>query len=71
MLILQKIALVLTIIGGINWALIGIADFNPVTFFFENSVMTKIIYVVIGACAIFNIVLLFIHGFFRKPHEAY
>ncbi|MGM9972085.1 MAG: DUF378 domain-containing protein [Anaeroplasmataceae bacterium] len=63
MLIVQKIALVLTIIGGINWALVGLLDFNLVTFFFqEGSIITRIIYVIIGICALFNIGLFFVRG---------
>ena len=58
--ILQKIALVFTIVGGINWLLVGIFDFNLVTWLFqEGSVPTRIIYIFIGICAIFNIVSLF------------
>ena len=58
--ILQKIALVFTIIGGINWLLVGIFDFNLVTWLFqEGSVPTRIIYIFIGVCALFNIVSLF------------
>ena len=58
--ILQKIALVFTIIGGINWLLVGIFDFNLVTWLFqEGSVPTRIIYIFIGICAIFNIIGLF------------
>lgn len=59
--ILQKIALIFTIIGGINWALVGIFDFNLVTWLFEDgSIPTRIIYIFIGICAIFNIVWLFL-----------
>ena len=60
LVILQKIALVFTIIGGINWLLVGIFDFNLVTWLFqEGSVPTRIIYIFIGVCAIFNIISLF------------
>ncbi len=66
MLIVQKIALVLTIIGGINWALIGLLDFNLVTFFFqEGSIITKIIYIIIGICALFNIGLFFVRNGYK------
>ena len=59
--ILQKIALVFTIIGGINWLLVGIFDFNLVTWLFqEGAVPTRIIYIFIGLCAIFNIIGLFL-----------
>ena len=37
--ILQKICLVLTIIGAINWGLIGLLDFNLVSFLFGDMSM--------------------------------
>ena len=61
MSIIQKIALAITIIGGINWALVGIFDFNLVTWLFQaGTIPTRIIYIVIGVCALFNIVALFL-----------
>lgn len=60
MKILQKIALVFTIIGAINWGLIGLFDFNLVTTLFGiDSVITKIVYVIVGVAGIINIALLF------------
>ena len=60
LVILQKIALVFTIIGGINWLLVGIFDFNLVTWLFqEGSIPTRIIYIFIGVCSLFNIISLF------------
>lgn len=61
MSIIQKIALAITITGAINWALVGIFNFNLVEFFFtSNSVLTRIIYIAIGLTALFNVVLLFL-----------
>ena len=49
MRILQKIALVLTIIGAINWGLIGLFNFNLVaTIFGSMSVVSRIIYSLVG-----------------------
>lgn len=57
---LQKIALVLTIIGAINWGLVGLFDFNLVaTLFGDENVVTRIIYVLVGIAGIINIGLLF------------
>lgn len=59
---LQKIALVFTIIGAINWGLIGLLDFNLVTTIFGiDSVLTTIIYIIVGIAGIINIGLLFNH----------
>ncbi|MDE6660582.1 MAG: DUF378 domain-containing protein [Anaeroplasmataceae bacterium] len=61
MSVIQKIALVFTIVGGIAWALVGIFNFNIVTWLFrEGSVLTRIVYIFIGICALFNIVALFL-----------
>lgn len=59
---LQKIALIFTVIGAINWGLIGFFDFNLVTSLFKDaSMVTRIIYSIIGICGIINILLLFYH----------
>ena len=56
---LQKICLVITIIGAVNWGLIGLFDFNLVTFIFgDSSVLTKIVYILVGIAGLINIGLL-------------
>ena len=57
---LNVIALTLTIIGAINWGLIGLFDFNLVALIFDgvDSLFTKIIYILVGICGIINIKLL-------------
>ena len=60
--IFQKIALAFTVIGGINWGLVGIFNFNLVDYLFQTgSVLSRIIYTVVGLCALFNIFLFFFH----------
>ena len=59
--ILQKICLVFTIIGAIVWGLIGFFDFNLVEFIFGESILAKIIYIIVGICGLINIGLLFNH----------
>jgi hypothetical protein len=59
---LQKVALVFTIIGAINWGLVGIMDFNLVEFFFKDfDMIRRIIYIIIAVCGLINIGLLFNH----------
>ena len=59
---IEKIALVVTIIGALNWGLIGLFDFNLVTMLFqEGSFLTKLIYIIVGICGLINIVILFKH----------
>lgn len=59
---LQKITLAVTIIGALNWGLIGLFDFNLVEFIFgANSLLSKIVYILVGICGIINIGILFNH----------
>ena len=60
MKVIDKIALVLIIIGAINWGLVGIFKFNLVdTIFGELSVITRIIYALVGISGLWGIKLLF------------
>ena len=62
MVTLQKIALVITIIGSINWGLIGLFDFNLVATLFESvPVIEKIIYILVGITGLINIGILFMN----------
>ena len=62
MKIIDKIALVLVIIGAINWGLIGLFDFNLVaTIFGSGSMFSRIIYSLVGITGLINIGLLFVH----------
>lgn len=60
---IEKPCLVLTIIGALNWGLVGLFDFNLVTWLTGNqvNVFTRIIYCLIAIAGIVNILLLFAH----------
>lgn len=66
MKILFKIALVLVIIGAINWGLIGIFDFNLVGFLFDDMshIISRVIYSIVGVAGIISLVSLFV-----KTHD--
>lgn len=56
---IQKICLVITIIGAINWGLIGLLDFNLVeTLFGAESLVPRIVYTVVGITGLINCGLL-------------
>ncbi|MFR0823576.1 MAG: DUF378 domain-containing protein [Clostridia bacterium] len=60
MKIIDKIALVLVIIGAINWGLIGIFNFNLVsTIFGDMTIISRIIYTLVGISGLWAIKLLF------------
>ena len=58
---LDKIALILAIIGGLNWGSIGIFRFDIVAALFggQDSMVSRIIYTLVGLAAIWGISLLF------------
>ena len=61
MKIIDKIALALVIIGSINWGLIGIFNFNLVdTIFGAMSIISRIIYILVGISGLWAIRLLFV-----------
>lgn len=60
MKIVDKIALVLIIIGAVNWGLVGIFNFNLVDAIFGTmSVISRIIYALVGISGLWAIKILF------------
>ena len=57
----QRIALVLTILGALNWGLVGLFEFDLVASLFGGAeeVVSRIIYTIIGLAGVVNIGLLF------------
>ena len=62
---IQRIALFLTIIGAINWGLIGFFQFDLVASIFggQDSALARIIYGLVGLAGLINLGLLF------KPNQ--
>lgn len=60
MKVIDKIALVLIMIGAINWGLIGLFQFDLVaTIFGEMSIISRIVYGLVGISGLWGIKLLF------------
>ena len=60
MKVIDKIALVLIIIGAINWGLIAIFNFDLVAVLFgDMTVLSRIIYGLVGISGLWGIKLLF------------
>ncbi len=58
----QKVTLIFTIIGAINWGLVGFFDFNLVeSLFSDSSPIPGIVYAIVGICGLINIGILFSH----------
>ncbi len=58
---LDRIALILVIIGGINWGSIGLFQFDIVGWIFggQTAVVSRIIYTLVAIAAVWCISLLF------------
>ncbi|HUU21036.1 MAG TPA: DUF378 domain-containing protein [Phycisphaerae bacterium] len=61
---IDMIALILVIVGGLNWGLVGLFNFDLVAAVFgELSVLARIVYVLVALSAIYTAV--------RSPHLAH
>jgi len=63
---MDTISLILTIIGAVNWGLVGLAKFDLVAWIFggQTALFSRIIYVLVGLAGLWCITLLF-----RKNRE--
>lgn len=60
---LNYIVLTLVIIGCLNWGLIGFFSFNLVTFLFGDSLLTNIVYILVGLSGLYAIT------FYKRVNE--
>lgn len=64
MKIVSYIMLTIGIVGAINWGLIGLFDFNLVSFLFgSGSMLTRLVYIVVGISGIYML------SFYSKLHH--
>ena len=61
---MDTLALILSIIGSLNWGLVGIFQFDLVAWLFggTDSVVSRILYTVIGLAGLWCVTLLFRRG---------
>lgn len=54
---LDSIALALLIVGGLNWLLVGLFEFDLVATLFggQTSLLSKIVYIIVGLCALYSL----------------
>lgn len=56
---LDWLALILMIIGGLNWGLVGLFDLDVVaTLFGQGSVLSRIVYIVVGLAALWGFAMM-------------
>lgn len=58
---LDKLALILVIVGALNWGSIGLFGFDAVAFLFggQLSIISRIIYTLVGIAGVWCVSLLF------------
>ncbi len=70
---INKIALILCIIGGLNWGLIGFFQFDAVAWIFggQDSIASRILYAIIAIASVWCISLFFSEEFdsSKKIHQ--
>ena len=66
---MDTLALILSIIGSINWGLVGLFQFDLVAWLFggQSALISRIIYTVIGLAGLWCITTLFRKNFMRDP----
>ena len=70
-MIVDRIALLLAIIGGLNWGSIGIFNFNLVSFAFgAESLLSRVVYALVGLSALWCVTLLFRDEVSTGKHSA-
>lgn len=60
-MIMDRIALILAIVGGLNWGCVGIFKFDLVAWLFggQTASVSRVVYTLVGLAAIWCISLLF------------
>jgi len=65
--ILNKLTLLLLIVGGLNWGLVGLFDFDLVAALFgDMSLLSRLVYSLVGLSALFQLISLFASEGSRK-----
>jgi uncharacterized membrane protein YuzA (DUF378 family) len=55
---LDWVALILVIVGGLNWALVGLFSFDLVAAIFgDMSILSRIVYTLVGLSAIYLLMI--------------
>ena len=57
--VLDLVAMVLVLIGGLNWGLVGAFNFNLVETIFGSGVVSMVVYILVGISAIYGAFVFF------------
>jgi len=69
---MDRLSLLLVIIGAVNWGLIGLFQFDLVAFLFggQAALISRVLYTVIGAAGVWSISMLFTSREAREENRA-
>jgi uncharacterized membrane protein YuzA (DUF378 family) len=57
--VIDWISMILLIVGGLNWGLVGLGDIDLVaTLFGDGSALSRIVYVLVGLAALYSLYML-------------
>lgn len=57
--LLDVVALVLIIVGGLNWGLVGLFNYNLVTTLFGvGTVLSNVVFALVGLAAVYSLLIL-------------
>ena len=60
MTVLNKVTLLLLIVGGLNWGLVGLLNFDLVAAIFgEMSLLSRVVYSLVGLSSLWQLIPLF------------
>lgn len=59
MKVVSLIAMILVLIGGLNWGLVGLFDLNLVAALFGTTILAQLIYILVGISALWLIITSF------------
>ena len=60
MRVINSVTLLLLIVGGLNWGLVGLFDFDLVAALFgEMSALSRVVYTLVGVAALYQLIPLF------------
>lgn len=68
---MDTLALILSIIGSLNWGLVGIFRFDLVAWLFggQTAVLSRIVYALVGLAGLWCITLLFRRHVLTSPED--
>lgn len=62
MSVVEWVAFVLLVVGGLNWGLVGLFNFNLVTTIFGTGTLTNLVYDLVGLAALVELYFVFMPG---------